>query len=79
MPYIEPEARRELTPDAVPTTAGALNYMITRLCLRFLGRRRSYADYNEVVGVLESVKLEFYRRAMVPYEEYKISVNGDVY
>jgi hypothetical protein len=29
--------------------------------------------------VLESVKLEFYRRKVAPYEEHKRIVNGDVY
>lgn len=37
-----------------------------------------YADYNEVIGMLESCKLEFYRRHVSPYEDKKIQKNGDV-
>jgi len=32
-----------------------------------------------VIGALEACKLEFYRRAVVPYEDKKIKENGDVY
>lgn len=37
-----------------------------------------YADYNEVIGMLESCKLEFYRRHVSTYEDKKIKENGDV-
>ena len=37
-----------------------------------------YEEYNSVVGVLESVKLEFYRRAVAAYEDNKIVENGDI-
>ena len=40
---------------------------------------KSYADYNALIGVLESCKLEFYRRAVAAYEDEKSTVNGDVY
>lgn len=58
--------------------AGLLNYAITSLILRSceLG---SYADLNQVVGVLECVKAEFLRRKVNPYEDSKIKDNGDVY
>ena len=63
---------------------GGLNYAITKLCLDYMeGNRKydklSYADYNTIIGVLESAKLEFYRRAVTPYEDDKIQENGDVY
>lgn len=38
-----------------------------------------YDSLNAVIGVLECAKQEFYRRAAVPYENQKITENGDVY
>lgn len=79
MPYVAPLQRDQLE-TRPPSTAGELNYAITRLCLSYLhGRPGSYADLNEVVGVLECAKQEFYRRMAVPYEDRKIEENGDVY
>lgn len=64
---------------------GNLNYAISTLCRDYLaveehqhGRVR-YADLNTVIGVLESAKLELYRRMLSPYEDKKIAENGDVY
>jgi hypothetical protein len=81
MPYIK-QSDRETLQAIKPTTAGELNYMITCLCLGFLevnGNEPGYSGYNEVIGALECCKLEFYRRAVVPYEKKKIKENGDVY
>ena len=60
-------------------TAGELNFAITYLCMRWLEETYKYADVNEVIGVLECVKQEFYRRIVVPYEEKKKEEHGDVY
>ena len=60
-------------PDAVP---GLVNYIITRLLLARFGN--SYKAYAMAVGVLETCKLEFYRRHVAPYEDKKIIDNGDV-
>lgn len=84
MPYIE-KARREALQhylEALPKaqSAGELNYVLTQICRDFLARSKaSYADHNEIIGVLESAKLEFYRRAVAGYEDGKIDTNGDVY
>ncbi|HSG82702.1 MAG TPA: hypothetical protein VLC48_10650 [Gemmatimonadota bacterium] len=88
MPYITRE-RRALYDDRIATLsqqitdatpAGDLNYMVTRLLLDWLGKRGpSYAALADVVAVLETAKLEFYRRAAAPYEDEKIAENGDVY
>jgi hypothetical protein len=32
-----------------------------------------------LVGVLECAKQELYRRILIPYEDAKIELNGDVY
>jgi len=89
MPYIDGEAREDLD-NALSDLGtaflwyreknpGFLNYVLTRLILRWLGNNPNYAKYNEAVGVLECVKLEFYRRAVSAYEDEKINQNGDVY
>ncbi len=43
------------------------------------GKGVSYTTYNEVVGVLECVKQEIYRRVIGPYENEKKHANGDVF
>jgi hypothetical protein len=89
MPYIEQDRRRDISPrdengftwlefDEVSTT-GEMNFFITKALLAYLPEEPCYADYNEVIGILESVKLEFFRRAVAPYEDQKIAINGDVY
>jgi hypothetical protein len=81
MPYIRPCPARQIADnelDGLPNGPGELNYLITKLCLDYLGTE-SYSKYNEVIGVLECAKLEMYRRAVAPYEDKKIAENGDVY
>jgi len=60
--------------------AGDLNYVITSLIQSSIkNTKKNYFLYNEIIGVLECSKLEFYRRAVTPYEEEKIIQNGDCY
>ncbi len=42
-------------------------------------RPENYDNYNTVIGVLESMKLEMYRRTVAPYEDLKVQENGDVF
>lgn len=83
MPYITQERREALrvSPYTRPLDAGELNYVITDLCLSYalLEDSLNYQRLNTVVGVLESAKLEFYRRMVAPYEDKKCKENGDVY
>ena len=59
---------------------GDLNYIITKICLAYLaGTKESYAEYNNLIGVLECAKQELYRRRILKYEDKKIEENGDVY
>jgi hypothetical protein len=88
MPYVKREIRnrldvtietlakeiRGLPPDE---TAGALNYAITRLFVQQYPTR--YFQFNRLLGVLEAVKQEFYRRLVAPYEDEKKQENGDVF
>ena len=85
MPYIDKGIRKNLNPHIASlskeiNTIGNLNYCITKLCLNFLKRSTiSYVSLNEIPGVLECVKLEFYRRILSVYEDKKCDENGDVY
>lgn len=81
MPYIKEGARWELSGQRKTENPGELNYQLTLIINEYLRRRhgRSYTGVNEVVGVLECVKQEFYRRVVAPYEDQKIKENGDVY
>lgn len=88
MPYIDTEQREKYDPLLEPFTRrfelgnfhpGELNYVITKLVLAFLAEQNNYTAYNEVVGVLESVKLELYREKVAPYEDVKLLENGTVY
>ena len=89
MPYIEEEYRKDLESDLKRIRTGLtwfrdkgpgfLNYAITKILVTWLGPNPNYAKYNEVIGALECVKLELYRRQVAAYEEGKCLVNGDVY
>ena len=86
MPYIKQEER-----DKIDTTLqkfvvdyssflknpGNLNFVLTKIALAGL-EKVSYTELNKIVGVLECVNLEFYRRLVSKYEDIKILENGDV-
>lgn len=57
--------------------AGELNYLITEIT-HITTENANYRRFNKVIGVMESAKLELYRRKIAPYEDKKISENGDV-
>lgn len=82
MPYITLSAKTRLYPEGIGESAndaGELNYLITRIIDDYLGDAQSYRRFNEVIGVLECAKLEYYRRKVAPYEDKKIQENGDVF
>ena len=60
------------------TVPGLANYTITAFLLTLIDGQESCATYNAVIGVLESVKLEFYREHIAPYENQKKFENGEV-
>lgn len=61
-------------------TAGELNYAITNLIRGYFHQNGGrYQQINDIIGALESAKAEFQRRIVGPYEDSKISENGDVY
>lgn len=82
MPYIKQIYRSDLTPHINKDleTSGELNYAITKICKLYMWQHgKSYRTINDIIGVLECAKQEFYRRIAVPYEDNKIAENGDVY
>lgn len=67
--------------DSKNDLAGICNFVITKFILETFGQRSdklNYHDYNEIIGVLESAKLEMYRRQVAEYEDQKIIENGDL-
>ena len=60
--------------------AGTLNYTITKLIGEVYGPIESlnYKDFNEIIGMLECCKLEFYRKQCAPYEDIKLKENSSV-
>lgn len=91
MPYIEPELRKkfdskienilkELLFHEDVIAVGEINYIITKLihefCVDFPGL--NYHLLNNIMGVLESAKQEFYRTVVAPYEDLKRKENGSV-
>lgn len=81
MPYIEQKARMELhvRTDRDIKTPGELNYAITMLVNQYLGADLNYQLINDVLGALDGAAKEFYRRVAVPYEDVKLSANGEVF
>ncbi len=88
MPYIARKDRAQyqkaiaelakLVPPDRMARPGHMNYVISLLIQRVYGESMRYADHNEVVGLLNCVQQEFYRRATAPYEDQKIAQEGDL-
>ena len=57
---------------------GHINYVVSLLLHHVYGEELRYADHNEIIGVLECIKQEFYRRQTIPYEDGKIRQQGDL-
>lgn len=93
MPYVKQHYREALDPVVDATVQvlrnleldfpegnfeGNVNYLISKI-LSKVYTSGGYRGINDAVGVLECIKLEFYRRAAAGYEDKKIIENGDVY
>lgn len=89
MPYIDNATRQLLDPSLdgvacriakiVSARPGDMNYAISALIRKVYGEKLKYHEINEIIGVLECAKEEFYRRRAGPYEDKKILDNGDLY
>jgi hypothetical protein len=90
MPYIKQEDKKRFDShiedmvDALSDhgfatpTPGDVNYVISKIIWELFNKNRSYTIGNNLIGVLECVKQEFYRRQLAPYEDEKIKSNGDI-
>ena len=87
LPYVKPENRAKyekaldeligiLKSLPVEEVDGELNYVVTKILKQIYPLR--YFHINKAIGVLECVKLEFYRRVAAPYEDKKMKECGDV-
>lgn len=80
MPYITQGQRNAIEAGIGPESPGELNYVLTVTIDKYVKENgMSYQSINDVLGALEGAKLEFYRRVAVPYENGKLSTNGDIY
>ena len=85
MPYIknsEREAYEDIfdsSPINSKTSAGNLNYVLTKLIVQYIGANPEYQRFCEVEGVLGHVSQELYRRRVVGYENKKMMESDDVY
>ena len=55
---------------------GELNYVVSKILREIYPLR--YFHINKAIGVLECIKLEYYRRVAAPYEDLKIEETGDI-
>lgn len=91
MPYISQKERQEIVKVLEPlkdfifderlgAQPGALNYIITSLCHAYIQGNGyyNYAGMNEIMGILECAKQEFYHTVVAPYEDMKRKENGSV-
>lgn len=88
MPYIKREDRAQyqdlitqlaaLVPQDRMARAGHFNYIVSLLIEKTYGSKIRYADHNEIMGVLNCIAQEFYRRKTAPYEDKKIEEEGDL-
>lgn len=87
MPYIKKKERIKfkwiidnavsLLQENPEELAGKLNYLIFSI-LKRLSKDLRYKKANELIGVLECVKQEYYRRVLAVYEDQKIKEHGDI-
>lgn len=92
MPYILQEFRDELDPaiewlalevantynkSSTQTRDGLLNYAFTKILSKVYDSP-NYHEFNEIVGLLECCKMEYYRKRVSPYEDEKEKLNGTV-
>jgi len=84
MPYIKQENKDKFN-EALKSlsgnvsNSGDLNYLFTKILHAYINEKGlNYENLSSAISALECAKLEFYRRVVSPYEDIKISENGDV-
>ena len=93
MPYIEKQARKKYDKHIISLIrgvidwedghaalgSGQMNYIISKLISIYLeSMPESYVRYEQMIGLLESTKLELYRTKVSPYEDKAKRKNGIV-
>jgi len=84
MPYIKKTDRvkhdeilRDI--DYSKLDMGDINYFVSSMLKMYIEvHGESYSNYNSLIGVVECIKLELYRRQVSSYEDVKIGQNGDI-
>lgn len=81
MPYVKEKVKEVMGQGVPASNVGELNYAITKLAIRFVttAREVNYETLNNTYGAMKLAAEEFKRRVIDPYEDRKISENGDVY
>lgn len=89
MPYIKQSDRDIYVPSIIQLRrlldcatendmAGHLNFCMSTIIVDLCKHKESYDLYNSMIGALECIKLELYRRKVALYEDGKIQKNGDI-
>ena len=91
MPYITEQNREQLQPvleplidfifdDKLASNPGPINYIITKICHAYIQGNGyyNYNGFNEMIGILDCVKAEFYRTVVAKYEDEKKKLNGNI-
>ena len=90
MPYITRDSREEIDTALLnfcmalkniltdENKAGMLNYCFTKILKFVYPGAIKYRQHNEIIGLLDCAKMEYYRRCTSVYEDEKIILNGDV-
>ncbi len=82
MPYIQPERRPDMNKvvEAMKIVGvkadGDLNYILFKFCKEAV--KPGYGNYKNFLGELRQCAVEIERRLLAPYEDSKITGNGDV-
>lgn len=87
MPYIKQTDRSEFDTEIYNlflkikeknASCGDLNYILSKIVWTVFEEKPSYTNANMLMGMLQGVQQEFYRRKVAPYEDQKIQENGDI-
>ncbi len=87
MPYIKKEQRPAIDELVKPLIEhlkslpledqdGSLNYAVTKIIKHVYPQK--YFHFNRALGVLTAITQELYRKIVGPYEDTKITKNGEV-
>jgi hypothetical protein len=77
--YVAKKLTAEESDQTLKIVPDLANYSVTALMLTLIGDQEpSIATYNEVIGILETVKMEFWDVYVAPYERQKCFENGPI-